>query len=178
MVPTKTRTKTKTIGGARADTVAGASEHAACSVPASLERALIQVARSIFRLRVPEHALAEGEVVDRAGYWLMIRVSEHSPIRLSELADSVELDLSTVSRQMSDLVSKGLVTKVPDPNDGRASLLSLSDRGAAVLESVSEARRQVLAEVVADWSGEERTALAVGLVRLAAGLQATKEGSS
>jgi DNA-binding MarR family transcriptional regulator len=180
-VPTKTqtKTKTKTTGGADATaTVAGPGGHAACSVPANLERALLRVARSIFRLRVPEHALAEGEVVDRAGYWLMIRVSEQSPIRLSELADAVELDLSTVSRQMSDLVSKGLVTKVPDPHDGRASLLSLSDRGAAVLESVSEARRQVLAEVTADWSEEERTALAVGLVRLAAGLQATKEGSS
>ena len=177
MAPTKTPTSTTRIGSTPGDAIAELSEHAPSSVPANLERALLQVARSIFRLRVPEYALAEGEVVDRAAYWLMILVSEHAPIRLSELADAVELDLSTVSRQMSDLVSKGLVTKVPDPHDGRASLLSLSDRGAEVLESVSEARRQVLAEVTGDWSDAERTALAVGLVRLAAGLQATKEGS-
>ncbi len=96
-------------------------------------------------------------------------------MRLSELADTVELDLSTVSRQMRDLVAIGLVVKVPDPNDGRASLLSLSDRGWAVLETVSEARRQALAEVIADWSDEERTALTRGLVRLEAGLHHSRE---
>ena len=49
---------------------------------------------------------------------------------------------------MRDLVAIGLVVKVPDPDDGRASLLSLSERGWAVLEAVSEARRQALAEVI------------------------------
>ena len=64
--------------------------------------------------------------------------------------------------------------KVPDPDDGRASLLSLSERGWAVLETVSEARRQALAEVIDDWSDEERTALTRGLVRLEAGLHRTR----
>jgi DNA-binding MarR family transcriptional regulator len=68
-------------------------------------------------------------------------------------------------------VDAGLLAKVPDPADGRASLLSLTDRGAAVLESVSQARRRVLAEAMADWTDEERTALASGLLRLGVGLQ-------
>jgi DNA-binding MarR family transcriptional regulator len=144
-------------------------------VSAELERSLTQVARAILRLEVPRGALTEGRSVDRAGYWLLVRLSGQAPVRLSELADTVELDLSTVSRQMRDLVAIGLVVKVPDPNDGRASLLSLSDRGWAVLETVSEARRQALAEVIADWSDEERTALTRGLVRLEAGLHHSRE---
>ncbi len=154
-------------------------EPAACaaSVPAGLERALTQVARAILRLEVPQHVLGEGESVDKAGYWLLVRLSEQGPIRLSELAGSVELDLSTVSRQVRDLVASGLITKVPDPKDGRASQLSLSDRGAAVLQAVSDARRQALADAVAGWSERERTTLARGLFRLAEGLHTTQKGS-
>jgi DNA-binding MarR family transcriptional regulator len=144
-------------------------------VSAELERALTQVARAILRLEVPRSELAEGETVDRAGYWLLVRLSSESPVRLSELADTVELDLSTVSRQMRDLVAIGLVAKVPDPDDGRASLLSLSERGWAVLEAVSEARRQALAEVIGDWSDDERTTLTRGLLRLEDGLHRTRE---
>ena len=146
-----------------------------CQVSAELERSLTQVARAILRLEVPQSALEEGESIDRAGYWLLVLLSGQGPVRLSDLADSVELDLSTVSRQMRDLVVSGLVDKVPDPGDGRASLLSLSARGWAVLEAVSEARRLVLAEAVAEWTEEERNQLAEGLSRLEAGLHHSKD---
>jgi DNA-binding MarR family transcriptional regulator len=139
-------------------------------VSAELERSLTEVARAILRLEVPRGALAEGESVDRAGYWLMVHLSDRPPVRLSELADSVELDLSTVSRQMRDLVASGLVAKRPDPVDGRASLLTLSARGRSVLEAVSEARRQALAEAVGEWTDGQRNALTTGLARLEAGL--------
>ena len=153
----------------------GSVDRPYCSVSAELERSLTQVARVILRLEVPQSALAEGESVDRAGYWLLVRLSGQAPVRLSELADSVDLDLSTVSRQMRDLVASGLIIKVPDPHDGRASLLSLSERGWSVLESVSEARRQALAEAVAGWTDSERNALASGVLRLEEGLHQTRE---
>jgi DNA-binding MarR family transcriptional regulator len=129
------------------------------------------VARAILHLGIPRHALAEGESIDKAGYWLLVRVSENGPVRLSDLADEVGLDLSTVSRQMGALVNGGLITKEPDPHDGRASFLSLSPRGAVVLESVSEARREALADALTEWSDDERATLASGLFRLASGLQ-------
>jgi len=146
-----------------------------CSVSAELERSLTEVARAILRLDVPQSALAEGESVDKAGYWLLVRISREAPLRLSVLAGSVELDLSTVSRQIRDLVACGLVRKEPDPDDGRASLLSLSERGVAVLEAVSEARRQVLADAIVGWSDEERTTLAGSLLRLEDGLHQVRD---
>ncbi|HVC68468.1 MAG TPA: MarR family transcriptional regulator [Acidimicrobiales bacterium] len=144
-------------------------------VSAGLERSLTQVGRAILRLEVPSDALPDGVAINRTGHWLLVMVSESAPVRLSEIADSVELDLSTVSRQVRDLVTAGLLAKVPDPADGRAALLSLTERGAAVLEAVSEARRRVLAEAIADWTDEERTALADGLFRLGAGLQHARD---
>ena len=139
-------------------------------VSAGLERSLTQVARAILRLDVPEDAQPEGVSIGRTGYWLLVRVADVGPIRLSDLAGTVELDLSTISRQIRDLVASGLIARTPDPDDGRAALLSLTEQGTAVLEAVSESRRQVLAQAIAEWTDEERYALASGLLRLGAGL--------
>jgi DNA-binding MarR family transcriptional regulator len=152
------------------DTASRPETTAPALVSAGLERSLTQVAKAILRLEVPEDALPDGATVGRTGYWLLMRVSERERGRLSDLAESVELDLSTISRQIRDLVAHGLIARTPDPADGRAALLSLTERGAAVLEAVSEARRQVLARAIADWTDEERNALASGLLRLGAGL--------
>ena len=139
-------------------------------VSAGLERSLTQVGRAILRLEVPQDALPDGTTVSRTGYWLLVRVAELGPARLSDVAATVELDLSTISRQIRDLVADGLIARTPDPADGRAALLRLTERGSSVLEAVSESRRRVLAQAIADWTDEERNALASGLLRLGAGL--------
>jgi DNA-binding MarR family transcriptional regulator len=147
----------------------------AVRVSAGLERSLTQVARAILRLEVPRDALPDGTTVSRTGYWLLVRVSEEAPVRLSDIAGSVELDLSTISRQIRDLVAAGLIARTPDPADGRAALLSLTELGASVLEAVSESRRRELAVAIADWSDEERNALASGLLRLGADLHEARD---
>lgn len=137
----------------------------------AVERALTDVARAMLRMPVPPEALGEGEQVDRAGYWALVRLDEaDGPVRVSDLAASLELDLSTVSRQVRQLVDSGLVTRHSDPDDGRAARLALSGRGRDVLEAVKAARRTVLAGTLAQWSAEDRRALAEAVGRLAADL--------
>ena len=143
-------------------------------VSADLERSLTQVGRAILRLEVPQDALPDGTTVTRTGYWVLVRVAEVGPARLSDIATTVELDVSTISRQIRDLVAAGLIARTPDPADGRAALLRLTERGTSVLEAVSESRRRVLARAIADWTDEERSALASGLLRLDAGLHDTR----
>ncbi|HUY64674.1 MAG TPA: MarR family transcriptional regulator [Acidimicrobiales bacterium] len=136
------------------------------------ERALTEVGRAMLRMGVPPEALGEGEHVDRSGYWALVRLDEAPGLlRLSDLASSLELDVSTVSRQVRQLVDTGLVTREPDPADGRACLVGLSDRGRCVLEAVRAARRQVLRQTLARWGPSERAAVASGLTRLAVDLQ-------
>ena len=144
-------------------------------VSAGLERSFTQVARTFLRLDIPKDALPDGTSIGRTGYWVLVRLSDTGPIRLSDLAGSVELDLSTISRQIRDLVADGLIARTPDPADGRAALLSLTEEGVAVLEAVSESRRRALALAIADWTDEERNALASGLLRLASGLQRARD---
>lgn len=138
----------------------------------TVERALTEVGRAILRMGVPPEALGEGEHVDRSGYWTLVRLDEAAaPMRLSDLAMALELDLSTVSRQVRQLVDTGLLDRHADPDDGRASLITLSPRGRAVLEAVRTARRDVLRRTLCEWAPGERTALAAALNRLAADMQ-------
>jgi DNA-binding MarR family transcriptional regulator len=160
-----TGTKPKSAGGQASDRRTEAAVEA-------LEHALTRVARAVLRLGVPPHALGEGEQIDRAGYWALVRLDEATDaVRLSDLAALLELDLSTVSRQIRHLVDSGLVIRESDPVDGRACLLSLSPRGRSVLDAVRDARCQVLQAALGEWRGEERAEIAAALTRLADDLQ-------
>lgn len=66
------------------------------------------------------------------------------PVRITELADDVYLSTSGASRAGDLLFRRGLVERVPAPQDGRATTLSLTAPGRAV----TEAARQVLADAV------------------------------
>ena len=51
------------------------------------------------------------------------------PIRSGDLAKELFLDQSTVSRHIAHLEASGLVEKVADPDDRRATQLHLTDLG-------------------------------------------------
>jgi DNA-binding MarR family transcriptional regulator len=144
-----------------------------------LEHALFALARTILRFGIPPHALREGEYIDRAGYWMLTRLDESTvPMRMSDLAGLLELDLSTVSRQARQLVDGGLITRVADPVDRRACLVSLSARGHDVLEAVRGARHDALRRALSAWPDTETAALATSLARLAEDMQAPVRGSA
>ena len=50
-------------------------------------------------------------------------------IRLTELADRAQLSLAATSELVNDLESLGYLTRRPDPADGRAKLIDLTERG-------------------------------------------------
>jgi DNA-binding MarR family transcriptional regulator len=149
-----------------ATTIAGASGSAAAVLP-EIEQALTRLIRRGNQPRVHERLAARaGVALDRAGYAVLCRVHEGGPLRLSELAGRMGVDTSTASRQVQQLERSGLVGRVADPHDRRASLLELSAEGQRALARMREARRASLAQVLGDWSVKDRRALAVLLARL------------
>lgn len=147
-----------------------------------LERELTQVGRAILRLGVPPGALQAGERLERSAYWAMVLLDEsEGPLRLSELAAAMELDLSTVSRHVRHLSDSDLVVRDSDPADGRACLVSLSPRGRQVLEAVRDSRRALLRRVLAGWNPQDQQAVATAVCALAAALHAVageRDGSA
>jgi DNA-binding MarR family transcriptional regulator len=96
---------------------------------------------------------AEGR--DRAALVLLFPLVRLGPLRQGALAELVHADPSTVSRHVTSLVERGLVTRVADETDGRASRLVVTDAGRAELEQLRRERERHLERVTAGWSETE-----------------------
>ena len=59
-------------------------------------------------------------------------------MRVSARAGCAHSDVSTVSRQVSHLVTHGLLAKLPDPDDRRAHRVTLTDEGRAYVAAHPE----------------------------------------
>jgi DNA-binding MarR family transcriptional regulator len=68
--------------------------------------------------------------------------------RLTDLAASAGFTKQAVGEAVTELERLGYVTRVPDPLDGRAKIIQLTDRG---LDAVIKGRR-IFAEIERDWA--------------------------
>jgi DNA-binding MarR family transcriptional regulator len=103
---------------------------------------------------------------DRAALVLLFPLTRLGPLRQGALAELVHADPSTVSRHVAVLVEQGLVRRVADESDGRASRLHVTDAGHAALEGLRHERENHLAEVTSAWDADELTALTTLFGRL------------
>ncbi|WP_238016874.1 MarR family transcriptional regulator [Dactylosporangium sp. AC04546] len=92
---------------------------------------------------------------------------------LKELAQACALDQSTTSRAVSSFVQAGLVRRVADPRDGRASFLELTDDGRQALREADEWYRSLFAAALGDWSPADVDAFRGLLRRFTEALAAT-----
>ncbi len=140
---------------------------AATEEPATAEDALVLLMMTVgrrFRARL------DGDTVDPSQAALLHALTTRGALRLGDIADAMKLDASTVSRHVQQLGDRGFIERGPDPDDGRASLIALTDAGRAGLTSAFEQRRTVLAEALAGWSPDDREQLRLQLARLATAL--------
>ena len=112
------------------------------------------------------------EARERAAHVLLFPLIRLGPLRQGTLADLVHADPSTVSRHVTLLVERGLVRRVADEHDGRASRLVVTPEGRAVTEQLREERDAHLAAVTSDWAPEELARFTAGLQRFVQDLTA------
>ena len=67
--------------------------------------------------------------------------------RVTELAQLAQVSKPTVVYLVNDLENLGYVERLPDPADGRAKLVCLTERGA----SAQEAAREIVTQIEGDW---------------------------
>jgi DNA-binding MarR family transcriptional regulator len=88
------------------------------------------------------------------------------PVRISDIAAELEVNLSVASRQTQALQDDGFVDRVPDPHDGRSSLIAITPAGTAKLDGAHRRLTCAIATAVEDWPHEQVVGLADGIVRL------------
>ena len=102
---------------------------------------------------------------ERAAHVLLFPLTRLGPLRQGALAELVHADPSTVSRHVTLLVDRGLVRRVADEQDGRASRLVVTAEGQAVLDQLRDERNAHLAAVTSDWAPDELAHFTTALQR-------------
>ena len=94
--------------------------------------------------------------IDRTAMMLLGTLTSIGPARSNALAEAVYSDPSTISRQVAALVKDGLIERRADPDDGRASLLAVTEKGRELLETRHRQKSCSIARMWAHWPGEDR----------------------
>ncbi|WP_448615287.1 MarR family winged helix-turn-helix transcriptional regulator [Modestobacter sp. URMC 112] len=108
-----------------------------------------------------------------SGWTLLVVLDQEGPLRCSALAVRLAVDVSVASRHVAALERGGLVVRRPDPLDGRAGLIGLSDAGSAALARVRELRARWALDALRGWDDEEAALLGRLVDRLADDLDRT-----
>ena len=87
-------------------------------------------------------------------------IERHGPITPSELATAERIQRPTATRIATGLEERGLIVRAPDPTDGRASLLSVSAEGRALLKRLRGRKNAYLARSLRDFSEDDLETLA------------------
>lgn len=93
------------------------------------------------------------------------------PLRVSDLASQLDVERSTVSRRVTELVRLGLVTRTTDPDDRRAAVLELTRPGERALSRIQDAWHQTLLEITSSWPAKQRADTTAHLGRIADSLE-------
>jgi DNA-binding MarR family transcriptional regulator len=86
-------------------------------------------------------------------------VQHHGPLSPSELAEVERIKRPTATRIVRHLEEAGLVERVRDPEDGRASILSVTAEGRALLRRLRERKTAYLAKRLAAMDPDDRRTL-------------------
>lgn len=90
-----------------------------------------------------------------AAYKVFTTIVRRESVTLSALAESLMADKGQISRTVRELEGLGLITRTPDPEDGRSSLLSPTPEGLARLAAARAPQESLLLETLDAWSVDE-----------------------
>jgi DNA-binding MarR family transcriptional regulator len=123
---------------------------------------------SLYRLglvqrEIARHALAE---LGSQGFTALAIVQRDGPVRVSDVAERLRVDLSVASRQVAALVAAGYAEREADPDDRRSYRITATERGTRVLRESHRRMVEAFARPLAAWPEDEVLALAARLDRL------------
>ncbi|HEY5104867.1 MAG TPA: MarR family transcriptional regulator [Acidimicrobiales bacterium] len=142
-------------------------------VPTTLERELGRLRRAhLMQLlrtsRDPELSVLATE--------LLRVVVEAGTIRASDLANTLSVTKTSISRYVNEMLDDGLLVQRSDPSDGRATLLSVSTTGRRALEERQAKRGAILHELCGEWPKGDVERLTTLLQKLNDASQARRMG--
>jgi DNA-binding MarR family transcriptional regulator len=137
-----------------------------------IDRAIMQTSADGGRRRieVAENVTLMTGIDLSASAIMVVEQLETKAMRVRDLATCVGVTSGAITRRIQDLEAKGLVERVADERDGRASVVRLSSKGTDVVRLATSLRECVLRHAFEDWGTSEIQTLLPAFERLAEGL--------
>lgn len=93
----------------------------------------------------------------------LARTEEFGPLRIGELAAHEQAAAPSLTRTVSPLAAAGLISREPDPSDGRSSLVSITPAGRELLGQVRRERSELLTRRMSRLTPEQTATLRAAL---------------
>jgi DNA-binding MarR family transcriptional regulator len=100
----------------------------------------------------------------------LLEIEKNSEISVSDLAKSLSLDKSTVSRTVDGLVHINMVDRIVPQENRRKAMINLTDSGKKVCSTIHFTNDSYIKEVLHDFSAEEREAFLRLFTKLASNM--------
>jgi DNA-binding MarR family transcriptional regulator len=108
---------------------------------------------------------------------LLSELAKFGESRPSELAKRRMVDVSVVSRQIAQLSAAGLVERRPAPEDGRAALVRVSERGHRALTRWRELHLAFMRRALSGWTEGQIRELTEHLTEMNEDLRTALDGA-
>lgn len=122
-------------------------------------RVRLVVGRLTRQLRL-HHA---GDLLTSTQLATLATIELRAPLRIGDLAAAEGISAATMTRVVAILEEHGLVERRPDPDDGRACQVQLSEHGTAEVDRLRSQRTGYIAVRLGQCTPEQRAALAAAL---------------
>ncbi|MBT2225902.1 MarR family winged helix-turn-helix transcriptional regulator [Nonomuraea sp. NEAU-A123] len=111
---------------------------------------VLMEAVSLLQHQVEQQLRAEGGIT-YVQFQLLARLAHgHGPLTMTELADGVVYSRSGLTYQAGLLEKAGLITRGPNPDDERATLVTITGNGRALVDRVLPGHVQVTRRLLFD----------------------------
>jgi DNA-binding MarR family transcriptional regulator len=128
-------------------------------------RVALVIGRLNRRLRAANGGLSHGLLSALA------TIDKDGPMRLAELAQIEQISAPSTTRLVSELEDQGLVSRRPDPDDGRAVLISITPAGSATVQTARSARGAMVEEFFERLSADDVDSIEAALPALERALE-------
>jgi DNA-binding MarR family transcriptional regulator len=127
---------------------------------------LARLFEQALRRRIAVHGVVPGQ------FPALLALYEQDGRTQAELCQLVQIEQPTMANTLNRMQRDGLISRSPDPVDGRRSLVELTVRGRELEQALAEAADSVNAEASDGLSDLEVETLMTLLAKLAANLEA------
>lgn len=98
----------------------------------------------------------EGAGVTPLTYSVLLLIADNPNCRQVELAEAMRVQQTNLVSWLDALSERGWISRVPDAQDGRVNLISLTEAGARLMPEL-EARARLFRKAIVDHLGDQRT---------------------